>query len=111
MMTHTELDQRARARAADEHLHTWRLNDGLYLVKSRKLAPGSHHLVAVDLHTGEIEHCSECPGWEYRRSCTHAQAVERRLEREGRKSRQTRPSHPGVVDCTSRRGQLLRSEA
>jgi hypothetical protein len=85
-MTITELNDRARQRSIDEHLHTFRVSEGAFLVKSRAYAPGSHHFVTVNPRTGDVTHCSNCPGWHYRQSCTHAQAVERRLEREGRKS-------------------------
>jgi hypothetical protein len=85
-MTQVELETRATSRAADEGLHTFRLaGQDAYLVKSRKSDPGGMHVVRVD-SAGHVLDCSDCKGWEYRRSCTHAAAVSRRLEREARKT-------------------------
>ena len=81
-MTIAELNERARARAIAERLHTFKLAGApAYLVRSRSTEPGAMHQVTVQ--GGRVAHCSNCAGWEYRRSCTHAQAVTRRLEREG----------------------------
>jgi len=81
-MTIAELNERARARAIAERLHTFKLAGvPAYLVRSRATEPGAMHQVSVQ--GGRVTHCSNCAGWEYRRSCTHAQAVTRRLEREG----------------------------
>jgi hypothetical protein len=85
-MTQAELDQRARQRSIDERLHTFKLaGRPVYLVRSRQSEPGSMHEVTIDPRTGQIQDCSECKGWLYRQSCTHSQAVVRRLEREHRK--------------------------
>jgi hypothetical protein len=82
MMTTTELDQRARDRAVTERLHTFKLaGQPLYMVRSRETEPGSMHQVHVT--AGRVDHCT-CKGWYFRKSCTHAAAVTRRLEREGR---------------------------
>jgi hypothetical protein len=86
MMTHHE--PAAGQEAAPERLHTFKLaGQPTYIVKSRKLEPGSVHLVHVN-YAGEVTHC-DCPGWYYRQSCAHAQAVTRRLERERRRGRRT----------------------
>jgi len=69
-MSTADLTARARSRADAEHLHTWAVEPGrLYLVKSRKLAPGSHHMVRVN---GDAVGC-DCPGDVYRGPgvCTH----------------------------------------
>jgi hypothetical protein len=105
-MTQVELETRATARAADEGLHTFRLaGQGAYLVKSRKSDPGSMHVVRVD-SAGHVLDCSDCKGWEYRRSCTHAAAVTRRLEREARKSR----PEPDPIESRTTRSQIYRTE-
>lgn len=88
-MTHAEIVERARQRAETEGLQAWKINDHLYLVKSRKLDPGSHHMVTVD-RTGLVE--CDCPGCLQRRSCTHVEVVRRRLERE-----QTKAPRPANV--------------
>lgn len=78
--TYEELVQRARERATLERLHSFCVERGrLYLVKSRKLAPGTHHMVRVH-NNGQIT--CDCPGWEYRAVCAHQQTVAKRLERE-----------------------------
>jgi hypothetical protein len=103
MMTHAELDQRARQRSIDEGLHTFRLaGRSAYLVKSRKSDPGSMHVVTVE--DGQVTNCSDCKGWEYRQSCIHAQAVTRRLEREGKLHDVVKfvPDMPIVSSCRSR---------
>jgi hypothetical protein len=75
------LKQRSRERAQAERLHTFKLSgQPAYLVKSRHLEPGSMHVVRIDSR-GRVSSC-DCPAWHYRMSCTHAAAVERRLERE-----------------------------
>lgn len=82
-MTHEELDMRARQRSIDERLHTFRIaGTPLYMVRSRGTEPGSYHQVRVNGTT--VTDCT-CAGWAYRQSCTHAQAVARRLERERRR--------------------------
>jgi hypothetical protein len=63
-------------------LHTWKVSDRLYLVKSRRYAPGTHHAVHVDPDTGRVTLCDRCPGWQFTGTCAHAAAVERRLARE-----------------------------
>jgi hypothetical protein len=81
-MSHEDLATRARQRSTDEGLHSWSLCPGsLYMVKSRKGAPGSFHLVSV--LDGRAQ--CECLGAQYRGGDTraHAQAVLKRLEREG----------------------------
>lgn len=84
MMTDEQLDAGARQGASSERLHTFKLaGQPTYIVKSRRLEPGSVHLVHVN-YAGEVTHC-DCPGWFYRKSCAHAQAVARRLERERRR--------------------------
>ena len=78
-----ELQERARLRAAAERLHTFKLaGEQLYLVRSRGTEPGSMHQVHVSL-SGEVDDCT-CKSWQYRRVCTHAAAVTRRLKREGK---------------------------
>jgi hypothetical protein len=53
----------------------------VYMVRSRETEPGAMHQAHVT--AGAAAHCS-CKGWYYRRSCNHAAAVTRRLEREAR---------------------------
>lgn len=85
-MTAQELDERARRRAIGERLHTFKLaGQPLYLVRSRGTEPGAMHQVHVS-RAGSVDDCT-CAGWEYRRICTHAAAVTRRLEREARSRR------------------------
>ena len=80
-MNEQELKERARKRAMSERLHTFKLaGQPLYLVRSRGTEPGSMHQVHVG-RTGRVDDCT-CKSWEYRRVCTHAAAVTRRLERE-----------------------------
>ena len=79
-MTQQQLQQRAMDRAQTERLHTFRLaGDAGYLVKSRKMEPGAFHRVTT-LDDGYVIGC-DCKGWQYRRSCTHAAAVSRRVSR------------------------------
>jgi hypothetical protein len=81
-MTMTELTERATQRSIDEHLYTFKIaGQPMYMVRSRETEPGSMHQVHVT--AAAADHCS-CQGWYYRQSCTHAAAVTRRLEREGR---------------------------
>jgi SWIM zinc finger len=83
VMTNQQLDERARQRAVSERLHTFKLaGQPLYLVRSRGTEPGAMHQVHVS-RAGVVDDCT-CKGWEYRRVCTHAAAVTRRLEREAR---------------------------
>ncbi len=78
--TPEELVQRARQRATDENLHSFCVEPRrLYLVKSRKLRPGTYHMVRVH-RNGQVT--CDCPGWEYRGVCAHQQTVVKRLERE-----------------------------
>lgn len=79
-MTHIQMQQRATERAKKERLHSFRLCDGRFLVKSRKMKPGTFHLVTTT-EDGVAVHC-DCPGWQYRKCCTHAAAVIRRTQRE-----------------------------
>lgn len=80
-MNQEELEERARLRATVERLHTFKLaGQPLYLVRSRGTEPGSMHQVHVS-RAGAVDDCT-CKSWEYRRVCTHAAAVTRRLERE-----------------------------
>ena len=80
-MNERELEELARVRAATERLHTFKLaGEPLYLVRSRGTEPGSMHQVHVS-RTGKVDECT-CKSWAYRRVCTHAAAVTRRLERE-----------------------------
>jgi hypothetical protein len=82
-ITQAELDARARERAMDERLHTFKISgEPIYMVRSRHTEPGSYHRVEVD--GDRVVECT-CLGWYYRASCTHAQAVLRRLERERRR--------------------------
>lgn len=77
--TYEELVQRARERATEENLHSFQVERGrLYLVKSRKLAPGTYHMVRVH-RNGQVT--CDCPGWERWGVCAHQQAVVKRLER------------------------------
>jgi hypothetical protein len=108
-MTKAELDGRARQRSIDERLHTFKVvGRPLYLVRSRHTEPGAMHEVRIDPQQRTIEHCT-CKGWAYRASCTHSQAVLRRLEREGRKHE---PAPVSIMAEASRgRSQLFRAEA
>jgi len=109
-MTHTELDQRARQRSIDERLHTFKVaGQALYLVRSRETEPGAMHQVRINGRK-EVASCT-CKGWFHRQSCTHAQAVERRLEREGRKSRPAQDTDGAVESASTTCGQLYRTEA
>ncbi|MDQ3856429.1 MAG: hypothetical protein M3281_08575 [Chloroflexota bacterium] len=75
-----QLIERARQRAAEENLHSFQVERGrLYLVKSRKLRPGTYHMVRVHWN-GQIT--CDCPGWERWSVCAHQQTVAKRLERE-----------------------------
>jgi hypothetical protein len=95
-MTEEELDDRARERAISERLHTFKLaGEPIYMVRSRKSEPGSMHFVRVE--DGRVTSCSCCKGWEYRQSCTHAAAVTRRLEREGRRHRTPEKDQDEIV--------------
>jgi SWIM zinc finger len=104
-MSPQELDQRARARSTG--VKTWKAaGQPLYLVRSLTTDPGAMHTVQVTVD-GEIAECS-CKGWEYRRSCIHAQAVLKRLEREGiRKSADVEP----IMYSRSTKHQVFREEA
>jgi hypothetical protein len=85
-MNELQLEERARQRAVTERLHTFKLaGQPLYLVRSRGTEPGAMHQVHVS-RAGEVDDCT-CKSWEYRRMCTHAAAVIRRLERESRRRR------------------------
>jgi hypothetical protein len=107
-LSKADLDQRARERAADEGLHTFRLaGSQAFLVKSRKTDPGAMHVVTVD-ETGTVTGCSHCPGWDYRRSCVHAAAMTRRLERE-RRGNHLPPVGALESSCCGR-SQLYREE-
>jgi hypothetical protein len=75
-----ELATRAQQLAAG--LHTWKITDHLYLAKSRRFAPGTHHEVHVS--HGRVVLCAHCPGFASHGTCAHAAAVERRLAREKR---------------------------
>jgi hypothetical protein len=106
MMTTEELQTRATDRAIAERLHTFKIaGQPLYMVRSRETEPGAMHQVHVT--AGAVDHC-DCKGWYYRQSCTHAAAVTRRLEREGRRVKNT--GEPVMYSQTSR-GQLFRTEA
>ena len=70
--------------------------------------PGAMHQVRIN-GRHEVTSCT-CKGWFYRQSCTHSQAVERRLERESRKSRPASVSCAGIVETSTTRGQLYRTE-
>jgi len=95
VMTTEQLDERARQRAVGERLHTFKLaGEPLYLVRSRGTEPGAMHQVHVD-RAGAVDDCT-CKGWEYRRVCTHAAAVTRRLEREGH-SRRSNPARDNAA--------------
>jgi hypothetical protein len=116
-MMMTELNDRATQRSVDERLHTFKIaGQPVYMVRSRETEPGSMHQVHV--HAGTVQHCT-CRGWEFRQRCTHAAAVTRRLEREGRTHRggsgtvlppKTTADEPMDSAPTSKR-QLFRSEA
>ncbi|MDQ3327967.1 MAG: hypothetical protein M3506_05555 [Chloroflexota bacterium] len=78
--THEELVARARKRANEENLHSFQVERRrLYLVKSRKLRPGTYHMVRVH-RSGQVT--CDCPGWERWTVCAHQQTVVKRLERE-----------------------------
>lgn len=83
--TYEELAQRARQRALEENLHSFCVERRrLYLVKSRKLAPGTYHMVRVH-RNGQVT--CDCPGWERWSVCAHQQTVVKRLEREASRRR------------------------
>jgi len=83
-MTAAEMNERARKRAISERLHTFKVaGRPLYLVRSRQTEPGAMHEVTVS-PKGQILSCT-CTGWFYRNSCTHSQAVLRRIERGAKK--------------------------
>ncbi|MEJ7655206.1 MAG: hypothetical protein WKH64_18670 [Chloroflexia bacterium] len=78
--THEELVERARQRATEDGLHSFQVErNKLYLVKSRRLAPGTYHMVRV-YWNGQIT--CDCPGWERWSVCAHQQTVAKRMERE-----------------------------
>lgn len=78
--THEELVARAREQATEENLHSFCVERRrLYLVKSRKLKPGTYHMVRVH-RSGQVT--CDCPGWERWSVCAHQQTVVKRLERE-----------------------------
>ena len=78
--TYEQLVGRARQRATEENLHSFCVERRrLYLVKSRKLAPGTYHMVRVH-RNGQVT--CDCPGWERWSVCAHQQTVVKRLERE-----------------------------
>jgi hypothetical protein len=107
-LSKADLDQRARQRAAEEGIHTFRLAGvSAFLVKSRKTDPGAMHVVHV-AGDGTVTECSNCPGWHYRQSCIHAAAVTRRLERERRVSRPA--LDPALESGCRGRSQLYREE-
>ncbi len=82
-MTTEELNEQALQRAVQERLHTFKVaGEPLYMVRSRQTEPGAMHRVSINARG--VDHCT-CKGWYYRGSCTHAAAVTRRLEREGRR--------------------------
>ena len=83
--THEELVQRARQRATEENLHSFCVERRkLYLVKSRKVAPGTYHMVRVHAN-GQIT--CDCRGWERWSVCAHQQTVAKRLDREAARRR------------------------
>jgi hypothetical protein len=104
-MTQAELDERARERAISERIHTFKIaGQPVYMVRSRNTEPGAMHQVRV--LGGAVQHCT-CKGWYYRQSCTHAQAVTRRLERESKR----RPAQDsGIVEnAPMRKDQIFRA--
>jgi hypothetical protein len=107
-LSKADVNQRARERAAEVGLHTFRLaGSQAFLVKSRKTDPGSMHVVTVDTH-GIVTDCSNCPGWQYRQICVHAAAVTRRLERERRSGHL--PAVLALESSCRSRSQLYREE-
>ncbi len=78
-----QIHQRALDRAKAERLQTFRLMSGQYAVRSRKLAPGSFHVVSQDA-AGALACDAQCPGYFYRGVCAHTATVERRVARERR---------------------------
>src|SRR5919205_3972565 len=79
-LSYEDLVGRARERATEEGLHSFCVEPrSLYLVKSRKMSPGTYHMVRVH-RNGQVT--CDCPGWEYYGVCTHQQTVVKRLERE-----------------------------
>lgn len=109
-MTRDELEARARQRAIAERLHTFKIaGEPVYLVRSRQTEPGAMHRVRIDPGAGAVTSCS-CAGWFHRQTCTHAAAVSRRLEREG-KIRSAPAREPLAVESRGGRSQLFREEA
>ena len=64
--------------AEKKWLKTWIIGNGLYRVRSRSTSDDWYLVIVKD----GMPHC-HCKGFEYRGTCTHAAAVERRLVREG----------------------------
>ncbi len=107
-MTPQELNERATARAITERLHTFKIAGApTYMVRSRETEVGSMHQIHVS--SGAVDHCT-CTGWHYRQSCTHAAAVARRLEREGRTHTTRTTDDEPMHSAPTSRGQLFRNE-
>lgn len=80
-MTTAEMLARAHGRAHDEHIYIRAVPNrpGYYTTRSRSAPAHRYSLVAI----GDDVACS-CPGFSYRRTCKHVEALCNRLAREGR---------------------------
>jgi hypothetical protein len=92
--TYEQLVQRSRERATEENLHSFQIERGrLYLVKSRKLRPGTYHMVRVH-RSGQVT--CDCPGWERWSVCAHQQTVVKRLDREAARRQWVREQYQQI---------------
>lgn len=104
MMGTEEIETRATQRAIGERLHTFKIaGQPVYMVRSRETEPGAMHQVHIT--AGAVDHC-DCKGWYCRQSCTHAAAVTRRLQREGRRPKST--DEPIMHTAPTTRHRLFR---
>ncbi len=78
-MLQAELEARARQRAKDRRIHVMAVpgRPGVYTVSSASEPGTKRTLVNID----GVLACS-CPGYFYRKSCVHAEALKDRLARE-----------------------------
>ena len=79
-------DARAHARAYDQRVHIFAVpgRPGVYVTRSKSVPHVRHSLVV----RGDEIACS-CPGYAYRKSCKHAEALRNRLGREAQRGYQT----------------------
>lgn len=78
MMSAIELQARALQRAYDERVHIFAVpgRPGVYITRSKSQPRRRHTLIAAD------DVACSCRGFEYRKSCKHAEALKNRLARE-----------------------------